>query len=205
MFEEFFERCEMQNAEKITEEQSENIKAALREKLAADNSPSTQSNEEKEKNIMKTKPIRTIIIAAAIATVGLAGVVGATSALLTREEIAADLATKNSPSDEYYDKISEAEEYAGREIHATPWYDVMDVEEFAIREMEPADYKGWEEGFTGIILEHVDEDGGGIAQLITSDGHGGYLYNGKLIEDEKLLEAIAEGTEKYGDTFIIMY
>ena len=205
MFEEFFEKCEIQNAEKITEEQSENIKAALQEKLAADNSPSKRPTEEKEKNIMKTKSIRTIIIAAAVAVAGLAGVVGATSALLTREEIAADLATKNSASQEYVDKISEAEKIAGRELHSTPWYSVMNVTEFAVRAMDPADYKGWEDGFTGIVFEHVDEDGGGIAQLITSDGNGGYIYDGELITDEKLLAAIAEGTEKYGDTFVIQY
>ena len=204
MFEEFFERCEIQNAEKITEEQSENIKAALREKLAADNSPSTRSNEEKEKNIMKTKAMRTFIIAAAVAAIGAVGV-SAAGVLLTREEIAADLATKNSASQEYVDKISEAEKIAGRELHSTPWYSVMNVTEFAVRAMDPADYKGWEDGFTGIIFEHVDEDGGGLQQLITSDGNGGYLYMDELITDEKLLAAIAEGTEKYGDTFIIMY
>ena len=205
MFEEFFEKCEIQNAEKITEEQSENIKAALQEKLAADNSPSKRPTEEKEKNIMKTKSIRTVIIAAAVAVAGLAGVVGATSALLTREEIAADLATKNSASQEYVDKISEAEKIAGRELHSTPWYSVMNVTEFAVRATTHADFKGWdEEMFPAIIFEHLDENGG-LSQLITYDGNGGYLYQGEPITDELLRAAIAEGTEKYGDTFVIMY
>lgn len=207
MFEEFFDKCEIQDPEKITTEQSENIKAALREKIAADYSQPKISGKEKEKDIMKSKSIRTIIIAAAIAVVGLGGVVGATAIgdFLTSKEIAADLATKNSPSQEYIDKIAEAEKIAGRELHSSPWYDVMNVTEFAVRGTTHADFKGWdEEDFPAIIFEHLDENGG-LSQLIKYDGNGGYLYEGEPIEDELLLAAIAEGTEKYGDTFVIMY
>lgn len=207
MFEEFFDKCEIQDPEKITTEQSENIKASLREKIAADDSQPKLSGKEKEKDIMKSKSIRTIIIAAAIAVVGLGGVVGATAIgdFLTGREIAAELATKNSPSQEYYDKMAEAEKYTGREMHSAPWYDVMDVTEFVVREFNPAEYKGWEDDPHAIIFEHLEENGSGVAQLIKSDGNGGYLYMDELIEDELLLAAIAEGTEKYGDTFVIQY
>lgn len=202
MFEEFFEKCEIQDPEKITEAQSENIRSALQKKLAADHPLHT---EEKEKSIMKSKSIRTIIIAAAVAVVGLGGVVGATGNFLTSREIAADLAEKNKATPEFIEMVSEAEEISGREAHATPWYDVMEVNEFAVREAEHGDFKGWDdEDFPAIIFQHLDE-WGGFEQLITYDGNGGYLYNGEQIEDEKLLAAIAEGTEKYGDTFVIMY
>ena len=207
MFEEFFQKYEIRDPEKITTEQSERINAALQQKMAADNSQPKPSTEEKEKNIMKTKSIRTIIIAAAVAVVGLGGVVGASAMgdFLTSREIAADLAEKNSPTNEYLDKISEAEKIAGREIHSSPWYGVMNVTEFAVRATTHADFKGWDdEMFPAIIFEHLDENGG-LSQLITYDGNGGYLYQGEPIEDELLLAAIAEGTEKYGDTFVIMY
>lgn len=205
MFEEFFERYGISDPEIITEEQSENIKAALQKKLAADNSPSKRSDEEKEKDIMKTKSIRTIIIAAAVAVAGLAGAVGATSAILTSKEIAADLATKNNVTPEWVDKVSDWEENSGKEIHATPTYEYMEVNEFAVREAEYGDFKGWDdEDFPAIIFQHLDE-WGGFEQLITYDGNGGYLYDGEPVTDEKLLAAIAEGTEKYGDTFVIQY
>ena len=205
MFEEFFEKCEMQNSEKITVEQSENIKAALRKKIAAADPQPVHPTEEKEKDIMKSKSIRTILIAAAVAVVGLGTAVGATSAMLTAEEIAADLATKNSVTPEWVEKVSEWEENSGKEMHVTPWYGVMEVNEFAVREVEYMDLKGYDdEDLPAIIFQHLDE-WGFIEQLITYDGNGGYLYDGELITDEKLLAAIAEGTEKYGDTFVIQY
>ena len=204
MFEEFFEKCEIQNSEKIRLEQSENIKAALREKIAADNSQPENSDKEKEKDIMKSKSIRTFIIAAAVAVVGAVSV-GATGMLLPSEEIAADLATKNSVTPEWVEKVSEWEEDAGKEMHVTPWYGVMEVNEFAVREVEYMDLKGYDdEDLPAIIFQHLDE-WGFIEQLITYDGNGGYLYDGELITDEKLLAAIAEGIEKYGDTFVIQY
>lgn len=204
MFEEFFEKCEIQNSEKIRLEQSENIKAALREKIAADNSQPENSDKEKEKDIMKSKSIRTFIIAAAVAVVGAVSV-GATGMLLPSEEIAADLATKNSVTPEWVEKVSEWEENSGKEMHVTPWYGVMEVNEFAVREVEYMDLKGYDdEDLPAIIFQHLDE-WGFIEQLITYDGNGGYLYDGELITDEKLLAAIAEGIEKYGDTFVIQY
>lgn len=204
MFEEFFKKCEIRDPEKITQAQSENIKAALRQKIAADNLQPKISDKEKEKDIMKSRSIRTFIIAAAVAVVGAVSV-GATGMLLTSEEIAADLATKNSVTPEWVEKVSEWEENAGREMHVTPWYDVMEVSEFAVREVEYMDLKGLDdEDLPAIFFQHLDE-WGGIEQLITYDGNGGYLYDGELITDEKLLAAIAEGTEKYGDTFVIQY
>ena len=203
MFEEFFENCEMQDSEKMSEEQSENIKAALRNKIAADSLQPKNSNEE-EKDIMKGKSIRTIIIAAAVAAIGAVGV-SAAGALLTPEEIAADLATKNNVTNEWVDKVSDWEEDAGKELHVTPWYGVMEVNEFAVREAEYMDFKGYEDSdFPAIIFQHLDEYGG-LWQLITYDGNGGYIYDGEPVTDEKLLAAIAEGTEKYGDTFVIQY
>ena len=204
MFEEFFENCEMQDSEKMSEEQSENIKAALRKKIAADSLQPKISDKEKEENIMKTKSIRTFIIAAAVAAIGAVGV-SATGALLTAEEIAADLATKNNVTNEWVEKVSDWEENAGKEMHVTPTYEYMEVSEFAVREAEYMDFKGYEDSdFPAIIFQHLDE-WGGLEQLITYDGNGGYIYDGEPVTDEKLLAAIAEGTEKYGDTFVIMY
>lgn len=204
MFEEFFENCEMQDSEKMSEEQSENIKAALREKIAADISQPKISDKEKEENIMKTKSIRTFIIAAAVAAIGAVGV-SAAGALLTPEEIAADLATKNNVTNEWVEKVSDWEEGAGKELHLTPTYKYMEVNEFAVREAEYMDFKGYEDSdFPAIIFHHWDE-WGGFEQLITYDGNGGYIYDGEPVTDEKLLAAIAEGTEKYGDTFVIQY
>lgn len=204
MFEEFFENCEMQDSEKITAEQSENIKASLRQKIKADISQPNNSDKEKGKDIMKSKSIRTIIIAAAVAVIGAVGV-SAAGALLTVEEIAADLATKNNVTNEWVEKVSAWEEGAGKELHITPSYEYMEVSEFAVREAEYMDFKGYEDSdFPAIIFHHWDE-WGGLEQLITSDGNGGYMYDGELITDEKLLAAIAEGTEKYGETFVIMY
>ena len=204
MFEEFFKNCEMRDPENVTQSQSENIKAALQKKLAADNSQQNHSDMKKEKDIMKTKSIRTILIAAAVAVIGAVGV-GAASALLTPEEIAADLAEKNSVTPEWVEKVSQWQENAGHELHITPTYGDMEVTEFAVREAEYMDFKGYDdEDFPAIIFHHYDE-WGGCEQLITYDGNGGYLYEGKPVTDEKLLEAIAEGTEKYGDTFVIQY
>ena len=209
MFEEFFEKCEIQNSEIITEAQSENIKAALQEKLAADNSPSKRPTEEKEKNLMKTKAMRTFIIAAAIAVVGLAGVVGANAmgAFRTSEEIAEDLANKNKVTPEFAEYAAEAQK-ENEYLVVVPFYEEMgEINELVVTELCPADFKGWdEEDFPGIILRHIEAGRGGVEIMIKSDGNGGYLNNhGELITDEKLLEAIAEGTEKYGDSFVIQY
>ena len=58
----------------------------------------------------------------------------------------------------------------------------------------------------GIVIRHM-EIGAGKGQLIKPDGNGGYVTSSgtPAYVDEKLLEAIAEGTEKYGDTFTIYY
>ena len=208
MFEEFFENCQMQDSEKITAEQSENIKAALREKIAADNSQPKNSGKEKEKDIMKAKSIRTMIIAAAVAVVGLGGIVGASAmgAFRTSEEIAADLADKNSVSPEFAE-YADGVEKDGEDVYVSPSYDDMgEINELVVMEISPADYKGWDdEDFPGIILRHIDAGHGGVETMIKSDGNGGYLYHGELITDEKLLAAIAEGTGRYGDTFVIQY
>lgn len=208
MFEDFFQKCEIRDPEKITTAQSDKIRATLQSKLAADNSQPQISTEEKEKNTMKTKAIRTIIIAAAVAVVGLGGVVGASAlgAFRTSEEIAADLADKNKVTPEF----AEYAEDVGKEkedAFISPSYEDMGViNELVVKEIAPADYKGWEdEDFPGIILRHIDVGHGGVETMIKSDGSGGYLYDGELITDEKILAAIAEGTEKYGDTFVIQY
>ena len=208
MFEEFFRKCEIRDPENITTEQSENIKAALREKLAAGASQPETSDKEKEENIMKSKAIRTVIIAAAVAVVGLGGIVGASAmgAFRTSEEIAADLADKNSVSPEFAE-YAENVEKDGEDVYVSPSYeDMEEINELAVMEISPADYKGWDdEDFPGIILRHIDVDHGGVETMLKSDGNGGYLYHGELVTDEKLLAAIAEGTEKYGDTFVIQY
>ena len=212
MFEEFFENCEMQDSEKMSEELSENIKASLRKKIAADSLQPNNSDKEKGKDIMKSKSIRTIIIAAAVAVVGLGAAVGATGALFSREEAMAEVAGKNKVTPEFAD---EAAELAGRvkeemgidDVHIPAFYEDVEVSELVVTEFHSGDYKGlFDEDLPAIILERIDEDGrGDVSTLIKSDGNGGYLYHGELITDEKLLAAIAEGTEKYGDTFVIMY
>lgn len=209
MFEEFFEQCKMQDSEKITAERSENIKAALRKKIAAEISQPKNSVKEKEKDIMKTKSIRTIIIAAAVAVAGLGAAVAATGNFLTPREIAADLAEKNKVTPEF-------EEYASgfsAEIEGEPdhfayvpeFYDDMEINELVVREYVSAEFKGlFDEELPGIVLDHIQK-GGGVSAIIKRDVDGNYLYDGELITDEKLLAAIAEGTEKYGDTFVIQY
>ncbi|MCH5200667.1 MAG: hypothetical protein J1F60_06870 [Oscillospiraceae bacterium] len=205
MFEEFFENCEMQDSEKITAEQSDNIKASLREKIAADISQPNNSDKEKEKDIMKSKSIRTIIIAAAVAVVGLGAAVTASGDFLTRREIAADLAEKNRVTPEF-------EEYAGKlppeiegEVYIPEFYNDMEINELVVREYISAEFKGlFDEELPGIILDHLQK-GGGVSAIIKQDADGNYLYDGEIITNEKLLAAIAEGTEKYGDTFVIMY
>lgn len=209
MFEEFFQNCEIRDPEKITTEQSENIKAALREKIAADNSQPQRSDKEKEENIMKSKAIRTVIIAAAVAVVGLGGIVGASAmgAFRTSEEIAADLADKNSVSPEFAEYVDQAKE-ENEDLFIPVFYEDMgEINELVVREATPGDFKGYDdEDFPAIILQHIDVGHGGVEVLIKSDGNGGYLNKDEQpITDEKLLAAIAEGTEKYGDTFVIQY
>ena len=207
MFEEFFRDHEIQDPEKITQAQLERIEAALQEKLAA--KEPRQKRSVKEENIMTTKSIRTIIIAAAIAVVGTAGVAGAAT-FLTKEQIMAELSEKNTVTEEFTEKIKAAEEYAGKEIHATPWYAVMDVNEYIV-----TDASGYEKMIAignengevkGILFVH-DEPDGGIGHSILPYEDGGYIieYETEPIEDEKLLDAIAEGIKTYGDTFVIHY
>ena len=214
MFEEFFQKYEIRDPEKITKAQSKKINAALQKKLAADNSQPQHSYKEKENDIMKTKSIRTIIIAAAVAVIGAVSV-GATGILLTREEIAADLAEKNGFTPEFAEVVAEVESrnkpneepnQPGYGYIVAPSYEDMVINELAVREVIDKDLKGWEEYLPGIILQHI-QPGGGIEFMIKPDGNGGYLNicTDEPITDEKLLDAIAEGTEKYGDTFVIMY
>ena len=209
MFEEFFKKCEIRDPEKITKAQYDNIKAALRNKIAADSSQPENSNEE-EKDIMKGKSIRTIIIAAAVAVVGLGATVAAAGNFLTAEGIAAYLAEKNKVTpefEEYADEIrSEVEDEPNHVVMIPEFYDDMEISELVVREYVSDEFKGlFDEELPVIILSHLQE-GGGSHTLIKSDGNGGYLdADGGLITDEKLLAAIAEGTEKYGDTFVIQY
>ena len=214
MFEEFFQKYEIRDPEKITAEQSDKINTALQKKLAADNSQPQHSDKEKEKDTMKIKSIRTVIIAAAVAVVGLGAAVAAAGNLLTREEMAADLAEKNGFTPEFAKLVEQMEPLnkpneLDHKYIVVPSYEDMVISELAVREVTDRDLKGWEEkDFPAIILQHL-QPGGGMEVLITSDGNGGYQYDytgePTTITDEKLLAAIAEGTEKYGDTFVIMY
>lgn len=210
MFEEFFQKCEIRDPEKITTEQSENIKTALREKLAAEASQPKISDKEKEDNIMKSKAIRTVIIAAAVAVAGLGAAVGAAGNFLTSEEIAVDLAEKNKVTPEfaeYENKMrSQFEGELNHFVYIIESYDDMEISELVVREYVPAEFKDlFDEELPAIVLAHIQE-GGATSTLIKSDGSGGYrLHDGELITDEKLLAAIAEGTEQYGDTFVIQY
>ena len=99
MFEEFFDKCELQDPEIISASQSEKIKSALQKKVA-DNSPQKHSN--KEENIMKTKTIRTFIIAAVAAVVGTVGVVGAADSLSVRKISLADKKAADAQFDEFH-------------------------------------------------------------------------------------------------------
>lgn len=211
MFEEFFNKYEIRDPEKITAEQSDKINTALQKKLAADNSQPQHSDKEKEKDTMKIKSIRTVIIAAAVAVVGLGAAVAAAGNLLTREEMAADLAEKNGFTPEFAKLVEQMEPLnkpneLDHKYIVVPSYEDMVISELAVREVIDKDLKGWEEYLPGIILQHI-QPGGGMEQMIKPDGNGGYLNicTDEPITDEKLLAAIAEGTEKYGDTFVIMY
>ena len=93
----------------------------------------------------------------------------------------------------------------------SPSYEEMDVTELIIGETSYSDFRGMSLMLTdwGITLRHITPNGGGSSVVIHPDGNGGYQYykyrDSAPIEDEQLLAAIAEGTEKYGDTFTIYY
>ena len=118
MFEEFFNKCEIQNPEKISEQQSEKIKATLQKRVAENSQPTKQPT--KEENIMKTKSIRTIMIAAVAAVVGTIGIVGAASTILTREQIRDELAEKNSLTEEFQELRDSIAEYQRNNPDANP-------------------------------------------------------------------------------------
>lgn len=209
MFEEFFQGCGINDPEKITQAQSENIRTALQKKLAADDPQPEISDKEKEENIMKSKSIRTVIIAAAVAVAGLCGAVGAAGSSLTREEITAELAGKNNVTPEFAEYaegvLSGIEAEPNHFLLVPVSYGDMEIRELVVREYESDEFKGlYEENLPAIILEHY-QNGGCSGSLITADGSGGYLNSGEPITDEVLLAAIAEGTERYGDTFVIEY
>ena len=90
----------------------------------------------------------------------------------------------------------------------SPLYEDMVVTKLIITESDALDYKGLRlvKLDHGIALRH-DDLTGGISRVILPDSNGGYYdyHDGKTIEDEQLLDAIAEGTELYGDTFTIWY
>ncbi|MCH5208081.1 MAG: hypothetical protein J1F04_04280 [Oscillospiraceae bacterium] len=247
MFEEFFDKCEIQYPETVTAEQSEKIKASLR-KMVGENSQTKKPA--KEENIMKTKTIRTVIIAAAVAALGAVGVAGAASIVplsgttvpedysesdtqydesdqnsmismeyslsdterQQRQQIIKQLEEKNVVSEEYYEY---AEEYITSfmpgALHSPTYDDMAEINELIVTEAKGVDYKGFMEE-KGIILSHEEASGAGSSCMILPDGNGGYKHHKhdddggyELIEDEKLLAAIAEGTEKYGESFIIWY
>ncbi|MCH5205636.1 MAG: hypothetical protein J1F09_01700 [Oscillospiraceae bacterium] len=172
---------------------------------------------------MKTKTIRTFIIAAVAAVVGTVGVVGAASTILTREQIRDELAEKNSYTEEFQEirnNIAEAQRENPflnpekgvisdpEDVHLSPAYEDVVVEELIVTEWDAGDYKmaGLSDLDHGVLLRH-DDAWGGIGTIILPDDNGGYAYypNGENITDAKLLSALAEGAEKYGDTFTIWY
>ena len=201
MFEEFFNKCEIQYPETVTAEQSEKIKASLR-KMVGEN-PQTKKPA-KEENIMKTKTIRTVVIAAAIAALGAIGVAGAASAPRFQswedfQQVANELKEKNSVSDNFFEVNERVPSY----------WEMDEVNELLVTEMNDewlqADIQ---HGFTNrIYLTHFEETVG-TSVFIVPDGRGGYFIDGTEptpIEDEKLLAAIKEGTEKFGKNFMIWY
>ena len=198
MFEEFFDKCELQDPEIISASQSEKIKSAL-QKRVADNSPQKHSN--KEENIMKTKTIRTFIIAAVAAVVGTVGIIGAASTMYNRDEVVNDLAEQNVPTEAYFDRIGDHE--------GVPMFTEMKIgkyivtnEDFGrISEQNLSEMPG---GKDRIWAMHEDETHA-TAATVDPDGNGGYTYYGKPVEDEQLLAAIEEGLAKYGDHFFIWY
>ena len=96
-------------------------------------------------------------------------------------------------------------------LNLSPSYEDMNVTKLIVTETSYSDYKAMALNFTdwGITLKHSNPQGGGHSVLIHPDGNGGYQYykynDSAPIVDEQLLAAIAEGTEKYGDTFTIYY
>lgn len=132
--------------------------------------------------------------------------------LAEEDRIIAELAEKNTFTEEYKDYLKT--HYTDAELNniiCTPSYEEMVVTELIVTETSYSDYRGMSTLLTdwGITLKHGDPRGGGHSVLIHPDGSGGYQYykyrDSAPIEDEQLLAAIAEGTEKYGDTFTIYY
>ena len=204
MFEEFFDKCEIQYPETVTAEQSEKIKASL-QKMVGENPQTKQPA--KEGNIMKTKTIRTIVIAAAIAALGAVGVAGAADmgSLSVRKQISEELAEKNVVTEEF-----EKRHFQDDAVSFPLYEDMAEINKLIITEMEDSYFDILSYGFDltrGIFLEHYEEGYGGISRIIVPDSSDGYMFLGDegSIDDEKLLNAIAEGSEEYGDSFIIWY
>ena len=197
MFEEFFDKCELHDPEIISASQSEKIKSALQKKVA-DNSQHTQTT--KEEKPMKTKTIRTFIIAAVAAVVGTVSIIGAASTMYNRDEVVNDLAEQNVPNEAFFDRVGDYE--------GVPMFTEMKIgkyivtnEDFGrISEQNLNDMPGK----NGIWAIHEDETYA-TAASVDPDGNGGYTYYGKPVEDEQLLAAIEEGLAKYGDHFFIWY
>ena len=84
----------------------------------------------------------------------------------------------------------------------------MVVTELIVTESDALDFKGLrlDDLDHGITLRH-DDPWGGRSYTILPDGNGNYCFHptNEPIEDKQLLAAIAEGVEKYGDTFTIWY
>lgn len=216
-FKEFFNNCEIHDLVTVSEGQSEKISSSLQKRLADNYDPQSEQHTKEKKTMKKTTTIRTLIIAAAIAIMGALSIVGAASTILTkeqswedltREQIRNELAEKNSYTEEFSDKLQEWKENAGRDVHVLPSYKDVVVTELIVTEANADDLKGMAlHGIEhGIMLSHEDSSGR-VAYVIVPDGKGGYMYDpsGKIVEDEQILAAIAEGTERYGDTFTIYY
>ena len=205
MFDEFFNNCEMYDPVTVSEDQHESIKSSLQKRLSGNSQPEKPA---KEKKTMKASfKIRTILVAA-VAALGAVSIAAAASTILTKEQIRDELAEKNSFTEELTDKVKEWSEYAGREITVSPTYDDVVVTKLIVTESDELDFKclRLEKLDHGITLRH-DDLHGGISRTILPNDNGGYCYydNSEAVEDEQLLEAIAEGTELYGDTFTIWY
>ena len=207
MFEEFFNKCEIQYPETVTAEQSEKIKASLR-KMVGEN-PQIKKTA-KEGNNMKTKTIRTVVIAAAVAALGAAGIAASAniSSNLVRQQVIEELEEQNRVGEGFLEHKGELIGTGG----ISPSYeDMKEINKLVVTEATPNDFKLISDMNKGILLRHEDSSGSSVTQIIVPDDSGGYRFVGyeffgfDPIEDEKLLNAIAEGTEEYGESFIIWY
>lgn len=106
--------------------------------------------------------------------------------------------------------LNVTDEELKEKTRCSPSYDDMDITELIVGETTYNEFKGMqlEHINWGITLHHLDPWTEGSV-TIHPDGNGGYQYyryrDSAPITDEQLLAAIAEGTEKYGDTFTIYY